>query len=69
LLQAATKPDGNLKMALFQALPAQFDRVKYIEVAAQLKIPESAANKQIVRFCNAGLLIRQMHGNYMKKNS
>jgi hypothetical protein len=25
---------GNPKMALFPALPAQFDRAKYIEVAA-----------------------------------
>ena len=58
---------NNPKMALFQALPAQFDRTKYIEIAAQLQIPESTANKQIARFCNAGLLIRQTHGNYIKK--
>jgi predicted transcriptional regulator len=54
-------------MALFQALPAQFDRAKYLEIAAQLQIPESTANKQIARFCNAGLLVRQAHGNYIKK--
>ncbi|MDR0941305.1 MAG: DUF3987 domain-containing protein [Bacteroidales bacterium] len=56
----------NPKMALFQALPAQFDRAKYLEIASQLQIPESTANKQIARFCNAGLLIRQTHGNYIK---
>jgi len=67
-LPAATPtPNGNPKMALFQALPDQFDRAKYIEVATQLQIPESTADKQIARFCNAGLLIRQTHGNYVKK--
>ena len=56
-------------MALFQALPAQFDRAKYIEVASQLQIPESTADKQIARFLNAGLLIRQTHGSYVKTES
>ncbi len=54
-------------MALFQALPAQFDRAKYLEIAAKLQIPESTANKQIARFINAGLLVRQTHGSYTKK--
>jgi hypothetical protein len=38
LPQAATTAaqSGNPKMALFQVLPAQFDKAKYIEVAAQL---------------------------------
>ena len=58
----------NPKMALFQALPPQFDRAKYVEVATQLQIPESTANKQIARFLNAGLITRQAHGNYQKKN-
>jgi hypothetical protein len=59
--------NSNPKLALFQSLPAQFDRAKYLEIASQLQIPESTANKQIARFCNAGLLIRQTHGNYIKK--
>jgi hypothetical protein len=59
----------NPKMILFQALPAQFDRAKYIEVAAQLQIPESTADKQIARFLSAGLLTRQTHGSYTKKDS
>jgi predicted transcriptional regulator len=29
---------------------------------------QSTANKQIARFLNAGLLARQAHGNYTKKN-
>jgi hypothetical protein len=63
---ATTAQTTNPKMALFQALPMQFDRTKYIEVAAQLQIPESTANKQIARFCNAGLLTRQAQGSYTK---
>jgi hypothetical protein len=67
-LPAATiAPTNNPKMALFQALPVQFDRAKYIEVAAQLQIPESTADKQIARFLSAGLLTRQTHGSYAKQ--
>lgn len=58
---------NNPKLALLQALPQQFDRSKYIEVAKQLEIPESTADKQIARFLAAGLLTRQTHGNYAKK--
>jgi hypothetical protein len=54
-------------MALFQFFPPQFDKQTYISVAAQLQIPESTADKQIVRFCNAGLLTGQTQGNYAKK--
>ncbi|GHT84809.1 hypothetical protein FACS18947_2770 [Bacteroidia bacterium] len=57
---------NNPKLALLQALPVQFDRAKYVEVAAQLQIPESTADKQIARFLNAGLITRQTHGNYTK---
>jgi predicted transcriptional regulator len=56
-------------MALFQALSPQFGRAKYIEIATQLQIPESTADKQIVRFLNAGLIIKQAHGNYSKTTS
>ncbi len=62
-----TNHNSNPKMVLFQALPTQFDRAKYIEVATQLQIPESTADKQIARFLNAGLLVRQTHGSYVKK--
>jgi len=66
---SAPAQNPNPKMALFQALPTQFDRKKYIEVAAQLQIPGSTAEKQIARFLNAGLLIKQAHGSYVKNDS
>ena len=62
-LNSSPPPD---KKGFLQALPPQFDRTKYIEIAAQLQIPESTASKQITRFLNAGLLIKQAHGNYAK---
>jgi len=64
---AAPANNGSPKMALFQALPAQFDRAKYMEIATRLQIPESTADKQIARFVNAGLLTKQTHGSYTKK--
>jgi len=64
-----TAQTTNPKMILFQALPSQFDRAKYIEIAIQLQIPESTADKQIARFLNAGLLIKQAHGSYAKKDN
>ena len=56
-------------MALFQALPAQFDRAKYIEVASQLQIPESTADKWLTKFVANNLLIKQAHDSYSKKDS
>jgi len=56
----------NPKMILYHALPSQFDRAKYNEIASQLQIPESTANKQITRLLNSGLLTRQAHGYYTK---
>jgi hypothetical protein len=69
LPQATPTQSPNPKMSLFQALPAQFDRPQYIEVATQLQIHASTADKQITRFLNAGLLVKQTHGSYTKKES
>ncbi len=33
----------------------------------QLGQSQSTINKQIARFCNAGLLVRQVHGSYTKR--
>ncbi len=60
--------NSNPRMALFEALPLQFDRPQYLAVASRLHIPESTADKQITRFCNAGLLVRHTHGRYEKKS-
>ena len=62
-LNSSSPPD---RKAFLQALPPQFDRSKYIEIAAQFQMPESTADKQVTKFLNAGLLIKQAHGNYAK---
>jgi hypothetical protein len=62
-----TPPTNNPRMALFQALPPQFDKQTYIALAAQLQIPESTANKWLTKFVSSGLLIKQAHGSYAKK--
>jgi hypothetical protein len=38
-----------------------------LKLPLQLQIPESTADKQIARFLNAGLLIKQVYGSYVKK--
>jgi len=64
-----TKHNSNSKTMLFQALPPQFDKAKYIEITKQLGMPESTANKQIKKFLDAGLLTRLKHGNYTKTDN
>jgi DNA-binding IclR family transcriptional regulator len=54
-------------MALFQALPHQFEKSRYNEIAAQLQIPESTANKWLTKFVANNLLIKQAHGSYIKQ--
>lgn len=56
----------NHKRQLLDALPSEFDRQTYLSVAEKLKIPAKTAEKQITRFINAGLLVRQSHGSYSK---
>ncbi|MFA5299132.1 MAG: DUF3987 domain-containing protein [Lutibacter sp.] len=59
----------NHKRQLLDALPSEFDRQTYLAVAKNLNIPDKTAEKQITRFINAGLLVRQAHGCYLKKES
>lgn len=64
-----TPTTNNPRMALFQSLPPQFDKQTYSSLAAQLQIPESTANKWLMKFVSSGLLSKQAHGNYSKKDS
>lgn len=56
----------NHKRQLLDALPNEFDRQTYLAIAGKLKIPAKTAEKQISRFIDAGLLVRQSHGSYSK---
>ncbi len=62
----ATPQPLNHKRQLLDALPNDFDRQTYLSIAGNLKIPAKTAEKQITRFINAGLLVRQSHGTYSK---
>ena len=62
----AALPQVNHKRQLLDALPNEFNRQTYLNIAGQLKIPAKTAEKQITRFINAGLLVRQSHGTYSK---
>jgi hypothetical protein len=62
----ATQQPLNHKRQLLDALPDEFDRQTYLSIAGNLKIPAKTAEKQISRFIDAGLLVRQAHGSYSK---
>lgn len=64
-----TPTTNNPRMALFQSLPPRFDKQTYSSLAAQLQIPESTGNKWLMKFVSSGLLSKQAHGNYSKKDS
>ena len=64
---ASVSASASQKPALFQSLPAQFDRKTYIDIAARLQIPESTAEKQIAKFLKSGLLINPARGSYQKR--
>ncbi|MDR1859843.1 MAG: DUF3987 domain-containing protein [Bacteroidales bacterium] len=63
-----TPTTNNPRMALFQSLPPQFDKQTYISAASQLQIPQSTANKWLMKFVSSGLLSKQAHGSYAKNN-
>jgi len=62
------KAQNNPKLALFNALPNEFDRPTYLAAAKRLGIIDRTADKQILRFTKAGLLNRLSQGNYEKVN-
>jgi nitrogenase subunit NifH len=64
-----TPTTSNPRMALFQALPPQFEKQTYIALATQLQISESTTNKWLMKFVSSNLLIKQAHGSYTKKES
>ncbi|MDR1631675.1 MAG: DUF3987 domain-containing protein [Dysgonamonadaceae bacterium] len=65
------KPEHSPNIApqqrLLQALPPEFDRKKYLEIAKTLNIPDKTAEKQIEKYLQSHLIERITHGNYRKK--
>jgi len=57
----------NSQQRLFHALPQEFDRKKYLEMAKSLNIPDKTAEKQIERYLKDNLIERIAHGSYRKR--
>jgi hypothetical protein len=60
-------PNVAPQQRLLQALPQEFDRKKYLEMAKTINIPDKTAEKQIERYLNANLIERIAHGVYRKR--
>ena len=61
-----TQQPSNHKRQLLDALPSEFDRQTYLNIAGQLKIPAKTAEKQIARFAKAGLINHLAQNQYRK---
>ena len=66
LPQEETKPTRmNRKEKFLYALPRNFNRQKYLEVAKSLKIPAKTAEGYITSFVKSNLLHREQQDNYI----
>ncbi|MGM5470242.1 DUF3987 domain-containing protein [Flavobacteriaceae bacterium LMO-SS05] len=55
---------ANRKERFLEALPNQFSRQDYLDIADKNKIPHKTAEGYITKFVEAGLLHREAHNNY-----
>ncbi len=55
----------NRKERFLEALPYQFSRQEYLNLADKHKIPHKTAEGYITKFVNAGLIHREAHNNYL----
>lgn len=53
------------KTKFFEALPAEFNRQGYLEVARTLSIPDRTVERYVTDLCNTGLIIRTKQDNYL----
>jgi hypothetical protein len=60
-------PNINPQQRLLQALPPEFDRKKYLEVAKTLDIPDKTAEKQVEKYLQSNFIKRIAHGVYRKR--
>ena len=55
---------ANRKERFLEALPYQFSRQDYLNIADKNKIPHKTAEGYITKFVDAGLIHREAHNNY-----
>lgn len=56
---------ANRKERFLEALPYQFSRQDYLEIANKFKIPHKTAEGYITKFVSAGLIHREAHNKYI----
>ena len=62
-------PRKNRKQKFLDALPQEFNRQKYLEVAKQMNIPDKTAEGYITEFGKSGLIHREKQDHYINLNS
>ncbi|MGY5846621.1 DUF3987 domain-containing protein [Salegentibacter sp. HM20] len=55
----------NRKERFLDALPLEFTREKYLEIAANLKLVDRTVDRYISQFVKAGLIIRESQNSYL----
>ena len=65
--RTAMLANSERRQRLYAALPDEFSRQEYVEVAKGLGYPEDTVDKWKAAFCKAGLLEKVDHGRYRKK--
>ena len=61
-------PRKNRKQKFLDALPQEFNRQKYLEVAKQMNIPDKTAEGYITEFGKSGLIHREKQDHYINLN-
>ena len=61
-------PRKNRKQKFLDALPQEFSRQKYLEVAKQMNIPDKTAEGYITEFGKSGLIHREKQDHYINLN-
>jgi hypothetical protein len=57
----------NKKQSFLEALPPEFSRQIYVNIAKMLEIPDKTAEKYIAKFKQNGFIDHISHGNYRKR--
>lgn len=59
----------NQKEKFLDALPASFNRQKYLAIGSSLSIPDKTAEGYVTEFCKKGLIHREKQDHYLNPNA
>lgn len=57
---------NQLHNKLFEALPGEFDRKTYCDIAEQLGLNAKSIDRTVKKWCEEGRIENYMHGKYRK---